>query len=488
MAPIWSGTMPDVFSGEELLQLRDFLLDRLNDGEFRQNLSRLGIRAENLWDASGSNRERYFSLLDLANRHRWCKLLAFCVLSDFYDDGLAGSLLTEYERAGLQLFRILEDQRVPTDEVVRCYFDAKPADWDFSPPEKAAAGRMFAAYSIAKSQEHAAQSRPLCDFTQGIAACFNKDGNHGGLRSLGAWWERTARDLRLGDDNLIVPAARGRERYSVIVEIRETDTSTPQKPRWMRRAWVFTHGAQRFDELDSDDLGKTETPETISAYLSGLRERLARRRIPADAVLFEFFVSRTSLSLAIDQWTIQVDDEIQSEIGYESPVVIRDLDRKLPTRDKVKPRWERLSQVDHLTVSDGSNDEPHTVLEAAPGGDLNDLYKRFDRSTHLLCLLLTEPFVQRDDIQRLPCLKAALAAGVPMIIWVRCRCAVAALVTSAQQWFCKPPSTLPQRIHDFRRTRPQADLNHLGRHVTLLLEDGDHWFPDDDPLAEARDE
>src|SRR5271157_3235980 len=118
--------MPDVLSGEKLKQLREFLVNGLEEYELRKNLQRLEIRAENLWDSTGNKTERFFSLLDLANRHWWCKLLAFCVLSEFYDNGLAGSLLTEYERAGLRLFRILDDHRVPEDDAVRCYYDAKP--------------------------------------------------------------------------------------------------------------------------------------------------------------------------------------------------------------------------------------------------------------------------------------------------------------------------------------------------------------------------
>ncbi len=47
-----------------------------------------------------------------------------------------------------------------------------------------------------------------------------------------------------------------------------------------------------------------ESLEKIGIYLSGLRDKLARDRIPANKVVFEFFVKRKSLARAYHQWRI----------------------------------------------------------------------------------------------------------------------------------------------------------------------------------------
>lgn len=399
--------------------------------------------------------------------------------------------LLRCKRVGLRLLTVIEGETVPAKDVLRCYYAAVPAEWLLQPPSDSEEAIIFVAYSITLSQEHAKRTQPLKRFAQVLSAYFDEKRRPSGKAKVVAWWRETAAELNLGDGDL-TSREDSKGQFSVLIEIIRANDSPVHQPLLQTRAWLYTHRGDDSAEpmyvpLDADKLNDVQTPETISVYLTELRRRLAKRGVPAERTIFEFFLPQELLAFAIDQWSVQVG-AAKSRIGHESQVVIRLLDRPFETRDKVKiqTRWNRLHKSKKLSLSTRYNGrgDADTALECSVEGNIDDLYRDYDVAPKLLCLLITEPLVIREDFQKIACLWAAIAAGVPFIIWPRSAAAAEALKSQARKWLRKPPLEAPRNIHDFRRNCPAGDPSHLGRNVTLFFENAEYWVPDDEPLTE----
>lgn len=250
-------------SSDEMLQLHDFMLRRFGLTEVRAKLTfHLDIDPQRLWESEGSLSDKYFSLLDIVNKHQWCKLLAFCLLTEYQDSSLAGALFSKYELAGLELCRILTQFKLTEEHAVSCYHEVKPLDWDYAPPEKAREGRVFVVYSIAKAQEHAPQSQSFADFMKAIGVYLEPPSNGPAIRALDAWWRKTARKLGLNDD---VRAARAEP---------GSPTDRPERARSDSRV-VQSSG---FHEAESDDRFFSASISDHMATLNRHVERLTEEQ------------------------------------------------------------------------------------------------------------------------------------------------------------------------------------------------------------------
>ena len=482
--------MPREWSPEEESRLLAFIVaGYTSTTELSECVRRLGYdpEADGFWSGA-SRRDNVFALIQKSKAEGWLFLLAFGAIAERIgrpdSEPLASSLFSLHLQAGLFLYcNVLVDYgRDLADATFSgCFRAARQGlngSWEpTTPPGANAEGPLYSACWLACAEEAARESGPFLRFARALHPRLGEVGR----QRLDAWWTQSAARLGLvGTLSADSPgsAAVGGECYSVLVELKETTDSTPQDPRWMRRAWLHRHGTARSDPLDEDLPGEPETQETIPNYLISLLNELGRRRIPQDRAVFEFFVSRPSLACAIDQWKVPVEPEIPSEIGYELPVIIRDLDRKPATLSRVQLRWSRLKAAQAL--------EGGAIRESRRAADPLETYQEFDRQKGLLCLVLSEPVAARKDLDEFKSLIAASLAGLPVIIWARSDKAAAALRKEAVEWFKQPPRDLPCLVHQLRQNSGPGDPEHLGHHLTLFFENADHWLPPEDRLVEAQ--
>ena len=484
---------PELSEGWDRERLLNFLVDHYDDEmQLSRSLRRLGATFDpgrRIWASKASTYDNFRELLERATSEDWLPLLAFCTIAERISspaaEPLASSIFSQHLQAGLFLYcNVLVEASKELEEATFpvCFRAARQGlkgPWEpTTPPGANAESPLYAACWLACAEEAARDRGPFLCFARALHPRLSEVGR----QRLDAWWKQSA--ARLGLDGTLAGDSPGRdavggECYSVLVELRETTDSTPQNPRWMRRAWIHRHGTARSDPLDRESPGRTETQETIPNYLVSLLNELGRRRIPQDRAVFEFFVSRPSLACAIDQWKVPVEPEIPSEIGYELPVIIRDLDRKPATLALVELRWSRLKAAQAL---DGG-----AIRESRRATDPLETYQEFDREKGLLCLVLSEPVAARKDVDEFKSLIiAASRAGLPVIIWARCDKAVAALRKEAVEWFKQPPRDLPCLVHNLRHDCKSGDPEHLSHHLTLFFENADHWLPPEDRLMEAQ--
>jgi hypothetical protein len=233
--------------------------------------------------------------------------------------------------------------------------------------------------------------------------------------------------------------------------------------------------------------GRGKIIPSISTYLYSLRERVAGVAEKLEDVIFEFFVPFESMFHPIDQWCLPVDvaAELTTEIGFENAVVIRDLGRNNQRYDKLKQRWRDSKSKMLLDEQNGNGWRfSAAVIELSAGGVLNDLYKNIDANNELVCLILNEPVADSRQAATFPCIRAALCAGLPLIIWARTADAADELRQRAFEWLNYSPQELPKSIRELRRSRKA--LKHLPKNLTVMLENGDYAKCGQQPFSGAR--
>ncbi len=470
--------MPDAFNSVDEERLRKFTFKFYNESDLVRALEKVGYNV--MADAKVSEKEakesHYVALRNAAIRNDWGVLFAFCVLADRSRERdaekLAGSLFSAVEMEGFRLFELFEFLDVKEGLLAAAYRESKPDTWLSALPPEAAESRMSISLSICRAQA-AAQNKPvLLAFARAVSRSLDE----GGMNRLKDWWTLAKQRHGLqGDLTQIANDANYQERYSVIVELREIGTGETQNRRWTRQAWLYRHHTEKFDPLDADTT--PATLETIPVYLSDIRNQLAQQHVPLARVTFEFFVSRPSLNCCADQWQIPIDPYlgIENALGGEHAVVIRDLDRRPATQDLVRARWQRLLAKQSLAGADAVD----AVIMHGGGGTPNAVYQQFRASSELLCLVVDGPFLEPPDFKKYACVGAALAAGVPLMLWAREPGAAEALKTRAAEILAGPPVSLPDAVQKVRQDLEQE----LGRHVTLFFEFGDHWLPRNEPLT-----
>jgi hypothetical protein len=464
--------MPRELSLAQQGELLGFLLATYRAAsELPEALSRLGYDpvGDGIWADRAGHRENYDSLLRRARSGGWLCLLALCAVAERIGGpgarSLAESLFSPHLQAGLSLYgNVLVDREreLTRATISACFRKAKQGlsgAWEPTLPTGGDPESLLSvAYWLACAEE-AKVGRPLYLFAREIRPNLSEVGRE----RLDVWWGETASRLGLAGQLSGDPAATGPKLdacYAVLVELRETAGSSPRSPEWMRRAWLQPRGGGPPDPLDREDpIGKTETPETMPDYLSGLLDELALRGIPQDRLAFEFFVSHAYLACSIDQWKVPVAPDTRSEIGFEIPVVLRARDRKPWSKKYVSRRWSTLEQSPCLCGE--------TVRPAGRGGNTDEIYKDYLRDDKLLCLRLGEPVTEPETLEEFKCLAAANAAGVPVILWARRDGAAATLPTWADNSFLRPPRELPGLVHQLRQGCKSDDCEHLGWHLTL---------------------
>jgi hypothetical protein len=442
------------------------------------------------------NEDNVDQLLTRAAAEGWQTYFAFCTLANRYPKAEAKAAARELfksdvRREAFELVETLNELRVEEAVLARCYSAAKPDFADPPPrPKEAKVTPYYVAHAICMAQEAAVGKPILRSFASELMAALPEDRR----RPLLEWWG--AAKGRIGLEGSLEGGKAGsgvgrpQERYSVMVELRDVDASPASRGEraWRPQAWLYRHHTGRFDPLDDDaglDVRDAQPPltvDTIASYLAALRSRLSSERVPRDRVMFEFFVSMKSLNCGHDRWSIclDLDLEIDVALGYEYPVVVRNL---RDDASRVRERCETLAVSPPL--SDGTA-LSQAVVTRGLGGKPTDAFKEFERLSHVLCLLVEGPFPEGEDFRKFACVGGAVVAGVPLIIWAREPAAAEALRARAAKILEGPVSALPEK---FRELRYAADSEGAGpemefaRHLTLFFEFGDHWLPGNDKLT-----
>lgn len=484
----WRAAVRDSLDSREQDALLDFLVEHYRGPtDLDDTLGRVGYSHHKRWVDALDFPDNLRRLIAAAHRDGWDRLLAFCTLYDRWTrPGVpqrAAALLTNWEREGLRLLTELNQLSLDDASVVRCYHGAlTPQSFRQMAPPGAGESLVHVAYSIVAAQDAASSDppspgddRPLLRFLQRLAGLPGA-GPQAETR-VAQLWPQLAAALALPGQFQVERGAD--EEYSVIVELRDGSEWTAGRPIWTRRAWLYHHRAGKYERLDDHLEGRTETPASMPEYLNALRKRLGDWRVGPGGILFEIFLSRRSLNQAIDQWPLLLDEEIPSEFGFENPVALRAVDRRPDLRDKLARRWARLHAAESL-------DRDQAVALGSRGGLPREHYQAFERKPELQCLVLETPLGMDGNPEEFPCLHAAITAGLPVILWVRAEAALGSLPAQLGHWTATPPRTLPRLVYELRRACPVEDPDHLGRHLTLFFENGDHWLPDDHQATEAR--
>lgn len=469
------GTTPnraaDLEPGQQR-ELLDFLIAAYDNARLITRLRQLGRDHTDLeyWKSNASRRLNFRRLIAQAAQEEWGRLLAFATLAVKSEAARKPwSLLSEHERAGMSLLPLLRG--LDTQVVAECYHLTRPAH------ARAYDGPLtwlVIAYLVMAAEEAAPARQSLLKFLEALAGRSSPPIR----QQLSAWWGRIRGRLglrgELHDPGALCPPSLP-QTYAVLVELRDTNHSTPALPSWHCRTWLYSDAVGRVDTLEGQT--RTETLATISDYLTRLRDRLARRRLSLEQVRFEFFVSPRHLCRSFDQLPVLLEG-IEVELGYKNPVVIRAL-RGAESCLNLEKRWARLRTKQSLLLD-------VEVLPTSTGGDPRVLYRQFDAVPDLQGLLLTVPFRGHDDLSQLACIPAALAAGIPILLWGRHETAPAQLTNTVKHWLARPPCELPQLVYALRKSCPEGSADHLGRHVTLFFENANYWLPADDPLLEVK--
>jgi hypothetical protein len=359
---------------------------------------------------------------------------------------------------------------------------------------QAVAGLM-AAQDAVKDSKAEPRPAPLREFMEALlgepsVTPQGGGGSPGVVREMvRACWDEVAAALKLPGPNpgarddsagagapVAAPAA---ELYSIVVELEDGVADKSGKPAWKRRARLYRHRTKSWARADRDLPDATETPETIGKYLKAVRSWVRGRINRSDAIIFELFVERTLLTRAFDEWDFPLD-KFTGRLGFVSPVVMRVIDRDPDLRPDLERRWDKLETARRL------DPDQHVVTRTA-GGDVSAIYEDFARNPDLLCLVIDPSLGPQDDVTKFPCLDAAIAAGLPVIIWSRHAKVDPALREKLRDWAEQAPRSLPELVYDLRRNCPRDVAVPLARNLAIVFE-GAHWPParNEEQATEAR--
>jgi hypothetical protein len=198
-----------------------------------------------------------------------------------------------------------------------------------------------------------------------------------------------------------------------------------------------------------------------------------------EPVTVEFVLPWNLLNAPVDAWRKEIDSDWPTPLGMDYPIVVRSLDR-LRSRQwhrQWHARWRRvLPDAEAVPFwSRPVGTEYPVRLEAE---------LKADEVT--AALVLSEPPVP-GSIGQLE-VRAALRAGVPIVIWHRTDCGAPFREAVAALFRGEGLARLPTRARELRqqawRQEPQHRETHLGRHLTLLWDDPDRQ---PEPVGAADD-
>ncbi|QEH32486.1 hypothetical protein OJF2_09630 [Aquisphaera giovannonii] len=465
-----------------------FLAEALPDrADVERVLATIGSRLPGGWPWQAGHREGLARLIADADRERWIRLLLF---GTHYDRrgrpglmDLGEGALTRWEREGIRLAERLDELGVDAAAAADCYDRALTAlSYRACRPPGAKPTLLLVAHAVVAAQEACSSDRPgpgddrpLQRFLRHLAA--RGEAIASGLEEL---HETLA--ARCGwDGGLREDAGRDGDRYSVVVELKDGAAWSPGTPYWSRRAWLYRHGAGTWARLDDELEDRTETAATMPGYLSAICDRVARltgHDVSQELIPFEIFLPRSRLGHGIDEWQVSVMGEFLVELGYQTPVVVRSLESGEARKAKLAARWKGLRDARSWHA------ERHLAFKER-GGDPTAHLKEFLARRDLQCVVLKQPLPpDADPAREFPCVLAAIAAGVPAILWARDPSVVPRLSEEVSRWAEGPPRRLPELVHQLRQAADEGGDPRC--RITLFFENGDYALPPEHQASEAR--
>lgn len=338
--------------------------------------------------------------------------------------------------------------------------------------------------------------RPIFEFIERLAAHL-KQMRHEGAQALREYTDRTAplldRDMRAMDimrmrDDIEAEVALEQplSLQSLLIKIVPlSGTTDPQDTRQHQYQVRFALWRDKGNilPLEPDNPNTphgdawhplTHVPLLVDQVLDQLLcARLVRS--PEENLIIEFFLPYALLSHDVDQLFVRFDEEMRIKLGCRYRVVVRSLERACDPRSQGywHSRWQRFQQQ----CNGAGMDKAVYVCESRPYRWMPFYTELTEASPPITCLGLT--FVPVDASQGTSLLRAIIKAGIPVALWPRSldstlHKTIISLVSPANI------ATLPAVL---RAHRKQADLeeNHVGNHLTLLWDDPERLFPEDDP-------
>jgi len=198
--------------------------------------------------------------------------------------------------------------------------------------------------------------------------------------------------------------------------------------RFTVRAWLWRAGEEpelleRDSSFDEADINETGHPlAEVPAIVDGLIERcfsvlvrFEQINLPDD-LLIEFFLPLDLLGLDVEQWLIPNGLSAPVPLGSQHPVVVRLRERLHPPTWRHlwfawEHRWQRFPTWSHRAASDAVyyDNSLLTVEERS----LQDVIT----ARAVLFLALTRPDPATADHEWSQNFRAALQAGVPIVLW-----------------------------------------------------------------------
>ena len=278
-------------------------------------------------------------------------------------------------------------------------------------------------------------------------------------------WVETV-SLRLGTPSpavaTVLPTVGASVSY-LIVRVAE-DYYTPG--RYSLTAWSQRQG-QLMQVIQARD-GDLPLDQVEPAVARLFKTAMATIPGGGDDLVIEFVLPESLLNLPVDQWRTGPEADARP-VGIYYPVVVRSLEH----RPDPSLRWRWAEHLPPLRgdAQVGSQDDagvaPRAIVRV-PSGDL--VSRRRDWVEELRSIADgAVPFLDNADP---PHLRAAVRAGVPVLLWSRepgSRPADARLLRTLGEGSLRD---LPAKVMNLRREAAVSEASdHVGRHVTLLWDD-----------------
>ena len=429
---------------------------------------------------AGNAKQRCARLLHEVEKDQWLELFLFCALlgrPQPHGRKVVESAFSPPLSCGLSLCRFLKEAVPETaDKIVEdCYLlfrvsDSAMFNWDFPRPPGCQWNCLSAVCSIACVQD---STSPAC-IGDSILRRFLVQ-LRGGLPQeirlkLDAWWKQACLDLlriEPGDVPLDVEIA-SLQAESVMIRLTRSKESAD---KYLCKAYLVTEG-DNYSAVDVEESTATVIPRTsteVGQFFSLVCKHLQSELDSTVDLLFEFVVEGENVHLDLDSWKlVRKLSKQEVPLGLERPIVIRIDDH--PATDKVKRRWKKNSKAALVAGSTPGAITKHVHSVTVRPAKISPT--EYD-DEHLMCVVISGPLKNIEDVSAWQSPFVAMEAGVPIIVWARSDEAANHLIASLGSALCNSPRDMWRHVwQEVRRKRDcpmQSDL-------TLIMEQ-EHFLP-----------
>ncbi|WP_144972132.1 VMAP-C domain-containing protein [Bremerella volcania] len=467
-------------------QLEEFLVSHVTREKLDQLLESLG-QFLSVIAADETNPQAAIRLLvERASSEHWARLLCLVVAVDCDQEEecrrVVEQVLGAEGKASVSLYQLLKDH-IQEQKAADCLRRAIGSYFNVS-LAKARRTIPVVCYEIVRAQALATRSTPLTTFCRLI----RKDLETPQQQQLEQWWNETVQrlnwTLEFPRDEQNIQACK--RRFFILVELKESERSTPAQIVWMPRSWLYDRELDDYEELGADHPDTHWEDCNFPNYLRMVRDSASKLGVPLRDLTFEFFVSLESFQRPVDQFEIPFNRFVNSKIGVENPVVIRSLECNADSIERVRDRWDQLvanNNAGQSLVKDGQFTA--AVVHLVEEKSIGELFNQYESDQHLACMVFDRPLPSQLNEHEMAGIFAAVAAGVPIIIGARSGDVTAELRQKVLLWLQQSLFDLPEQVRQLR-VEGKSDIAHLGQNLTLFFENGEYFLPERESFGGAR--